>query len=141
MMNILIAFIALTAISLGWEILWWILGVKPLLPWQLRSALRKRPEDFALIDVRTAAEYAFFHINGAESRPELLLQPDLFEWQRGDKSLVVICLTGHRSSLASHRLRKRGYTGVYNLTFGMLGWLLSGGKTIRKKRKKESEPK
>jgi hypothetical protein len=30
---------------------------------------------------------------------------------------------------------KRGFTEVHNLTFGMLGWLLSGGETHRKKEK------
>lgn len=118
---------------LGWEIFWWILGVKPILPWQLKAALKKRPEDFTLIDVRTPIEYAFFHIAGAKNQAELLLQPELLEEKDRKKRLVVICMTGHRSPLAGYRLKRRGHRVVYTLTFGMLGWLLSGGVIRRKK--------
>jgi rhodanese-related sulfurtransferase len=48
-------------------------------------------------------------------------------------TLVIICMTGHRSSVVAYRLKKRGFTEVHNLTFGMLGWLLSGGETVREK--------
>ena len=119
---------------LAWELFWWILGVRPILPWRLKAALKKRPEDLTLIDVRTPIEYAFFHIDGAENRAELLLQPELFEEKDKKKPLVVICMTGHRSPLAGYRLKGRGYGVVYTLTFGMLGWLLSGGMITRKKR-------
>ena len=117
----------------AWEFFWWILGVKPILPWQLKAALKKRPEDLTLIDVRTPTEYAFFHIDGAENRAEILFQPELFEEKDKKKPLVVICMTGHRSPLAGYRLKGRGYRVVYTLTFGMLGWLLSGGMIRRKK--------
>ena len=117
----------------AWELFWWILGVKPILPWQLKAALQKGPEDLTLIDVRTPIEYAFFHIAGAENRAELLLRPELFEEKDRKKPLVVICMTGHRSPLAGYRLKRRGYRVVYTLTFGMLGWLLSGGMIRRKK--------
>jgi rhodanese-related sulfurtransferase len=40
-------------------------------------------------------------------------------------------MTGHRSSVVAYGLKRRGFTKVYNLTFGMLGWLLSGGETMR----------
>jgi len=46
---------------------------------------------------------------------------------------VIICMTGHRSSVVAYRLKKRGFTEVHNLTFGMLGWLLSGGETSKEK--------
>ena len=118
---------------LAWELFWWILGVKPILPWQLKATLKKRPEDLTLIDVRTPTEYAFFHIDGAENRAEILFQPELFEEKDKKKPLVVICMTGHRSPLAGYRLKGRGYRVVYTLTFGMLGWLLSGGMITRKK--------
>ena len=117
----------------AWELFWWILGVRPILPWRLKAALKKRPEDLTLIDVRTPTEYAFFHIDGAENRAEILFQPELFEEKDKKKPLVVICMTGHRSPLAGYRLKGRGYRVVYTLTFGMLGWLLSGGMIRRKK--------
>jgi rhodanese-related sulfurtransferase len=131
MQNILIGSIAVAAFVFTWELFWWALGVKPLLPYHLKNALRKNAGDFCLIDVRTATEYKLFHINGAKNHPELLLHPELFRRQDPSKKLVVICMTGHRSPLAAYRLKRRGSRKVYNLTWGMLGWLLSGGETRR----------
>jgi rhodanese-related sulfurtransferase len=117
----------------GWESCWWGLGVKPLTPWRLKDSLQKSPEEFTLVDVRTALEYEFFHIPGSKNQPNLLLHPALFKAQDPRKPLVIICMTGHRSSVVAYGLKKRGFTRVHNLTFGMLGWLLSGGETVREK--------
>jgi rhodanese-related sulfurtransferase len=116
---------------LGWELCWWGLGVKPLMPWHLKGALQKSPEEFTLVDVRTALEYELFHIPGSKNQPALLLHPELFRTQDPRQPLVIICMTGHRSSVVAYGLKRRGFTKVYNLTFGMLGWLLSGGETMR----------
>ncbi|MEJ2234588.1 MAG: rhodanese-like domain-containing protein [Syntrophobacterales bacterium] len=118
---------------LGWEFFWWALGVRPLMPWSLKGPLQKSPEEFTLVDVRTALEYELFHIPGSKNQPNLLLHPELFKAQDPRKPLVIICMTGHRSSVVAYGLRKRGFTEVHNLTFGMLGWLLSGGETGREK--------
>jgi len=118
---------------LGWEFFWWGLGVRPLMPWRLKGSLQERPEEFTLVDVRTPLEYELFHIHGSKNQPTLLLHPELFKAQDPRKPLVVICLTGHRSSVVAYGLKKRGFTEVHNLTLGMLGWLLSGGETVREK--------
>jgi rhodanese-related sulfurtransferase len=118
---------------LGWEFCWWGLGVRPLMPWRLKGSLRETPEEFTLVDVRTALEYELFHIHGSKNQPNLLLHPEFFKAQDPRKPLVIICMTGHRSSVVAYRLKKRGFTEVHNLTFGMLGWLLSGGETVREK--------
>ena len=46
-----------------------------------------------------------------------------------DEPVVIICMTGHRSPIVAHQLKKHGYNRVYNLTWGMLAWKLFGGKT------------
>jgi len=117
---------------LGWEFCWWGLGVRPLMPWRLKGSLQGSPEEFTLVDVRTALEYEL-HIPGSKNQPNLLLHPEFFKAQDPRKPLVIICMTGHRSSVVAYRLKKRGFTEVCNLTFGMLGWLLSGGQTVREK--------
>jgi len=81
--------------------------------------------------VRTQPEYELFHISGAKHRPELILHPELFREKDSRKPLVVICMTGHRSSIVAYQLKKRVPQEVYNLTWGMLGWLLSGGEIDR----------
>lgn len=123
MKKALIGFIIIIIFISGWEFGWWALGVKPLLPWRLKV------ENYTLIDVRTTPEYKLFHIDGAKNHPELLLHPELLKPQDPNKPLVVIRLTGHRSSVVAYRLKRQGFDKVHNLTFGMLGWLLSGGET------------
>lgn len=134
MKKALIAAIVVIFLVSGWEVYWWGSGVKPLMPWRLKGFLQNSPEDFTLVDVRTPLEYALFHIPGSKNQSNLLLHPELFKVQDRRKPLVIICMTGHRSSVVAHRLRKRGFTEVYNLTFGMLGWLLSGGRSLEKER-------
>ena len=38
------------------------------------------------------------------------------------KTVVVICMTGHRSPMVAYGLEKAGFARVYNLTWGMVGW-------------------
>jgi rhodanese-related sulfurtransferase len=130
MKNIVIGLIAVAVFVFTWELFWWAMGVKPLWPWRLKNTLRSDAEAFDLIDVRTRAEYQLFHINGAKNHPELLLHPELSTEQDPGKPLIIICMTGHRSPVVVYRLKKRGLKKVYNLTWGMLGWLLSGGRIV-----------
>jgi len=116
-----------------WDLFWWALGVKPLLPWNLNDGLNESAKGFNLIDVRTQPEYELFHIEGAEHGPELILNPELFREKDSRKPIVLICMTGHRSSIVAYQLKKRVPQEVYSLTWGMLGWLLSGGEISRTK--------
>jgi len=129
MKNIPLWLIGLILFVFTWELFWWVMGVKPLLPWNLKNALRSNGKAFDLIDVRTQPEYRLFHISGANNHPELLFHPERSRAQDPSKPLVVICMTGHRSPIVAYRLKKRGFREVYNLTWGMMGWLLTGGET------------
>jgi rhodanese-related sulfurtransferase len=127
----LIGLIILVIIIFTWDLFWWALGVKPLLPWHLKDGLKQNAKGFDLIDVRTQPEYKLFHINGAKHRPELILHPELFSEKDSSKPLGVICMTGHRSPIVAYHLKKRLPQEVYSLTWGILGWLLSGGEISR----------
>ncbi|MBX3259736.1 MAG: rhodanese-like domain-containing protein [Labilithrix sp.] len=72
-----------------------------------------------LVDVRSAAEFADEHVDGAENVPvdaigERELGPT-------DTPIVVYCHSGRRSARAASALRARGYTNVYDLG-GMSSW-------------------
>lgn len=111
-----------------WDLLWYALGVRRVLPWDLRHMLhRKGP---FIIDVSTPAEYRLAHIPSAINRSDLLgrAKPLPFTIHQ---PLVVVCATGHRSSLAAKRLKRQGYTNVAALAWGMLGWKLARGKTVK----------
>jgi rhodanese-related sulfurtransferase len=117
-------------ILIAWDFAWYLVGVKPLFPWQLKKLLKDQSQQVNLIDVRTPREHDWFHIHGAVNKPELLFDINaLPEISKADP-VIVICMSGHRSPLIAHRLKKRGFKKVYNLTWGMLAWKLFGMKNV-----------
>ncbi|MBN1938604.1 MAG: MBL fold metallo-hydrolase [Candidatus Aminicenantes bacterium] len=79
----------------------------------------------AILDVRAAREYQAFHIKGAINIPA----PDLRHRHRElhpEAPLVVICSTGHRSSLAASLLLRQGFKSVMNAAGGMTGYGAAG---------------
>jgi len=116
-------------IVFGWDIAWYLFGVKPIFPWQLKKMLHKGQNPGKLIDVRTPLEFNWFHIDGAANRPDILFSTDRFKDKNYDEPMIIICMTGHRSPIVAYQLKKSGYKRVYNLTWGMLAWKLFGGKT------------
>lgn len=114
-----------------WDLGWKLAGVPPLLPWQLKGLLRKQPRDTLLVDVRTSAEYNLFHIPGAVHMPEALNQPQPPPGDGPDKTIVLVCMTGHRSPVAAKLLQGHTKGRVVNLTWGMLGWLATLGRVTR----------
>ncbi len=111
-----------------WDLGWWVAGVRPFFPRNLKR-LRDSGEPPLVVDVRTGPEYRWFHIPGAIHRPDLLTRPEALEGEDDDREVVVICMTGHRSSPVAFRLKRRGFSRVRHLTGGMVGWALAGGPT------------
>lgn len=72
-----------------------------------------------LVDVRSAAEYAEKHVDGAENVPVDAIGDR--ELGPTDTPIVVYCRSGGRSARAASALRARGYTNVYDLG-GMSSW-------------------
>jgi rhodanese-related sulfurtransferase len=113
--------IVLLILFLGWDVLWGLLGVTPLFPWQLQAQVKKAPAETVLLDVRTSREFQWFHLPGARHVP--------FGWDASlpgslpkNAPVVVICFTGHRSPLMAYRLQQAGFTRVSYLIWGMAGW-------------------
>jgi glyoxylase-like metal-dependent hydrolase (beta-lactamase superfamily II)/rhodanese-related sulfurtransferase len=80
---------------------------------------------FSLIDVRAAGEFQTRHIEGAKSIPA----PDLRQRHKElDKKqpVLLICSTGHRSSLAAALLKQQGFEDVRNVAGGMMGYSAAG---------------
>ena len=116
-----ILFLLFFLLLLGWDVFWARLGVKPLFPWQLKQKMTRDPSEVVLLDVRTPWEFHWFHLPGAQNVPFPSRQMDDLAIPR-TKTVVVICMTGHRSPPVAYRLVKAGCTQVYNLTGGMAGW-------------------
>jgi len=116
--------IIIILLLIGWDLGWYLAGVKPLSPWRLKKLLKDKREPIRLIDVRTPWEYNWFHITGATNHPELLIDFAALPAASKQDPLIVICMTGHRSPPVAYRLQKQGFRKVYNLTWGMLAWKL-----------------
>lgn len=109
-------------VFLLWDVAWWVLGVRPRFPWELKARLGAGASDPMLLDLRTPREFNWFHLPGAVNVPELLAKPGKMPPVPPSRELVVICMTGHRSPLAAYALKKKGYTQVDHLIWGMAGW-------------------
>lgn len=84
-------------------------------------------ENGILLDVRTPGEFSRGHIQGATNiniadagfaAKASLLQKD--------KTILVYCASGARSSAAANYLSQNGYKKIYNLQHGILDWNRNG---------------
>ena len=97
-----------------------------------------------ILDVRTPAEYNYTHIEGANliplrnvpsHDPVNLFDEELLTWHiKNNKDLpknkyteiLVYCLSGKRSAIASKMLIDSGYKRVDNTQGGITGWVNAG---------------
>ncbi len=72
-----------------------------------QEAIELINEGALLIDVRNKEEYAEGHIDGAINIPYMTLENEMSVSK--DTKIIVYCLSGRRSELASKKLRDMGY--------------------------------
>ncbi|MCY7336600.1 MAG: rhodanese-like domain-containing protein, partial [Chamaesiphon sp.] len=78
--------------------------------------------ELSLVDARSWLEYITGHIPGAE----LFKRDRVLAEIPKDRSIVVACLSGHRSTPVAQWLVEQGYTQVYNLQGGLMAWKGAG---------------
>ena len=81
--------------------------------------------NMTIVDVRAPSEYQGFHIEGAVNIPA----PDLRKRHSElDPTMptVLLCSTGHRSSLSASILKQHGFTDVFNGAGGMTAYAAAG---------------
>ena len=81
--------------------------------------------DFVLLDVRAPLEYEDNHIIGAINIPVAELRTRYKELNK-DKTTVLICSSGNRSSLGVSILEQHGFKQIYNVAGGMTGYSAAG---------------
>jgi rhodanese-related sulfurtransferase len=74
-----------------------------------------------VLDVRTAAEYAEGHIEGAMLYPLQELPSRIKELGK-DAPYLIVCRSGNRSAQAQSILANAGFKKTYNLLGGMNEW-------------------
>lgn len=82
-------------------------------------------EEIVLLDVRSPIEFEDNHIEGAINIPA----PDLRKRHvelNPEKKTVLICSTGHRSSLGTSILKMNGFGDISNTAGGMTGYSAAG---------------
>ncbi|MEZ4866257.1 MAG: rhodanese-like domain-containing protein [Caldilineaceae bacterium] len=88
------------------------------------NAIRERSEVF-LLDVREQSEYDEGHIPGVTLIPSGSVASRLSEIPH-DKTVIVSCRSGNRSSQVVAFLRQQGYTNIHDLQGGILAWQQAG---------------
>lgn len=90
----------------------------------------KSERPHALIDVRTAEEFRAGHLPDAINIPLDVLRQRLNDIPV-NLPVVVVCATGNRSQTGASQLRSAGFSEVFNLQGGTLGWMRQGFQTVR----------
>jgi rhodanese-related sulfurtransferase len=78
-----------------------------------------------IVDVRAPREYDASHIEGTVNIPVHELRSRHSELDKKMPS-IIICNTGHRSSLGASLLKQRGFSNVSNVAGGMTGYNAAG---------------
>ncbi len=81
--------------------------------------------ELEILDVRTVAEYADYHIPGSVNIP----WPDLrtrVDEVRVSGLVAVICGTGVRAGIACSILEREGHHNILNVAGGYTGWIAAG---------------
>lgn len=85
-------------------------------------SILQNEKDFVLVDVREPYELTETgFITGAVNIPVGQVEQKLNTLPKTGK-LIVYCRTGHRSAETAKFLVSKGYSNVYNLEGGIVGW-------------------
>ena len=84
-----------------------------------------------LLDVREKDEYEVSHLKGAVSAPSEKEALEALEGVSQDRSVVLYCSVGYRSSEMAGLLQTRGFEKVYNLEGSIFAWANEGRPVYR----------
>jgi rhodanese-related sulfurtransferase len=79
-----------------------------------------------LLDTRSPEEYAVSHLHQAHRAASEQEAHVLLDSLATDQPLVLYCSVGYRSSALVKKLKKRGYTKIYNLEGSLFEWANAG---------------
>lgn len=103
----------------GGTVMWKQIGMEEAME------LMKSEENYVILDVRRADEFASGHIPGAVNLPNEIIGEDADAVEAAlpdrDQMILVYCRSGNRSKQASQKLADLGYTRVIEFG-GILDW-------------------
>lgn len=85
--------------------------------------LLKQNKSVRLIDIRPAGEYEKMHVPGSVNMPTDTIAENISEFSAND-TIVCVCTKGlERSQIAADSFAAMGFTKVFYLEEGAVGWL------------------
>ena len=93
------------------------------IPYITVSELTTLEREPILLDAREKKEYEVSHLRNALHVGFLTFNPKKVRNINKDKMIVVYCSLGVRSEKIAIKLRKRGFTNVFNLHGGIFNWI------------------
>ncbi len=94
--------------------------------------LKEMQEDVILLDARPQSEFDVSHIKGAKRIGFRKLDKSQLEGIDKDEPIVVYCSIGYRSEKVGEKLKKMGFTNVYNLYGSIFEWVNQGNEVVDK---------
>ena len=82
--------------------------------------------DIVLLDARTAAEFSVSHLPGAVLASDTRMALDALVANDSERTVVVYCSVGYRSSRLAEELRAQGFQNVFNLEGSLFQWANEG---------------
>lgn len=104
-------------------------------PKDVKAIVDSGSDEYQIVSVRQAADYATGHVKGAINIPFGAGMQDALSQLPKDKKIIVYCYTGQTASQTVADLRLMGYE-AYNMSGGMgsaekqTGWLGAGYETV-----------
>ena len=86
-----------------------------------------RGRSTAVIDVRSADEFAGGHLRDAKNIPLADLSKRIGELDKSKtKTVILVCQTGARADKAARQLKAAGFDDTYTLEGGIAAWTAAG---------------
>lgn len=98
---------------------------------QLADLLDMDRASVVLLDARSPEEYEVGHLAGAVPAGSLRAALDALSGLPPERTVVVYCSVGYRSSQLAERLRERGMANVFNLEGSIFRWANEGRPVYR----------
>ncbi len=96
------------------------------------AAILAQNTNIVVLDVRTPGEYADGHIAGATNvdfrDPNFAQELDSLD---KDKTYLVHCASGGRSSKTRDMMKKDGFESIYHLNGGLNAWIKAGKPVVK----------
>ena len=86
-----------------------------------------RGKSTAVIDVRSADEFAAGHLRDAKNMPLADLANRIGELDKNKvKTVILVCQSGARADKAARQLKSAGFEDIYTLEGGVNAWSAAG---------------